>query len=540
MLVDELIARSLRELGKDVLFGLMGDANMRYIARYLRDHGRFIPSVDEGGAVGMCDGYSRASGISGVVSVTHGPGVTNTLTALTEAVRARSSFVLLVSTTPPVKDHPQWLDLRTAAELTGAGYIDVRRPGDVQGEISQAFRRSSIERRPILLDIPVVMLDAEVEYRAVEAPGIAASAQRPGPDPEVLDAALGIAMNADRPIVLAGRGAVRSGAGPALLRLADRLPAATATTLLAAGVFRGHPLDLGIFGTLAHPEALDFIAGADCVLAFGAGLSLHTTVDGDLLRGKTVVQCDTDPTAINQRWGRGLGVVADARQLATAMADALEVAGHDGGKAMPGWAAGLQATLAGREPWKEFTDRSTGDTIDIRTAMLRLDEILPAERTIVSDVGRFCRFPWRLLRLDADRFWHTGSFGSIGLGLSLAIGAAIARSDQLTVALVGDGGGMMGISELTVAARERLPLLVVVLDDAAYGAECRKLAEYGLDPDYGRQRWPEFAGLAEAYGADAAVARSEEDVLALKSRLTGLSRPFLLDVKLDAMSIPNE
>jgi thiamine pyrophosphate-dependent acetolactate synthase large subunit-like protein len=528
--VYQAVAESLRYVGVDVLFGLMGDANMQYIAAFRDGGGRFVAAVVEGGAVSMCDGWSRLSGRVGVATVTHGPGVTNAITALTEAVRAHTPMVLLVSETGPVREHPQRIDLRAVAGLTGAGFATVLNPTDVALEIEAAVRAADRERRPVMLDIPVIQLATTIDAPAWDRPFRLAPPRAITPDPDLLDEVLGVALAARRPVILAGRGALRAGAGPELRRLADRLPAALATTLAARGLFRGHPRDLGLFGTLSHAVASEAITASDCILAFGAGLTDHTTLRGDLLRDKVIVQCDRDERALGVRHPGAIGVLADARELASAMTAALDGPGDARERR---WTGELESALAARDPAAEFVDGSGSETIDPRTAMLVLDEVLPPGRVVVTDVGRFHPAPWRYLHSAPGDFAYTTSFGSIGLGLATAVGAALARPDRLTVAVVGDGGGMMGLMELIVAVRERARLAVVVVDDAAYGAEWTKLAGFGLNPEYSLLPGPDLAGVARAMGARARTVRTRSDFDAFRPLVDEAGGPVLIDVKAD-------
>ncbi|MEU5397899.1 thiamine pyrophosphate-binding protein [Streptomyces sp. NPDC005963] len=529
MKVYQEVAAGLLERGVDTVFGLMGDANMRYLCAYTEAGGRFVPVVHEGGAVGMADGWSRMTGRVGVASVTHGPAVSNTLTPLIEAVRSRSRVLLLTGDTPAEPTHFQRLDLAAVAATAGAGYEKVHRPATVLRDLDRALRRVVAEDRPVLLDLPIGLVGKDAGPRpplTVPLPRHAGMATE-----DRLDAALGLIAGARRPIVLAGRGAVLAGAHGELVALADLVAAPLATTVLAKDWFRGHPSDLGIFGSLSHSAATAAIADADCVIAFGASLNSVTAMHGELLNGKRIVQVDADPGAFGWYTPVDEAVPGDARAVAAAMAAALREAGH---RAARGWLEKVQAALGEHRLADDFRDRSAVDTIDVRTATIRLDEVLPDRRVVVSDIGRFAVGVWPYLRVvHPGDFISMGGFGSIGLGLAGAIGAAVARSDDLTVAVVGDGGFMMNMAEFTTAVREELPLLVVVLNDGAYGAEHYKLVHFGVDPDHSLTAWPELVPLAVAMGADGRTVRTLSDLDALKDIVDGLEGPFLLDVKLD-------
>lgn len=531
MKVHAVIAKTLRHLGTDTVFGLMGDANMRFLIDFAEaEGGRYISTVDEGGAVSMADGYSRVGNRLGVASVTHGPGVANTVTALTEAVRARSTMIVVTGDTPSRPGHLQQFDLRAVSGLTGAGYHRVLRPEDVADDIAAVTRRVLATRRPVLLDIPVDLHDADAPEPLPR--GQARAEHAFAPDPDELDQALGMIATARRPLVLAGRGAALAGARADLVELADLIGAPLATTLLARDLFRGHPYDLGVAGTLGTEISTGTILAADCVVAFGAELNRYTTAEDSLLRDKAVVRIDIDSERLSQGGPVDAPVLGDARVTARAMTEQLRAAEHRPGSFR---GAELAAALAAYNPRTEFTDRSGPATLDLRSAMIRLDELLPPERAVVTDTGRFVYAPWRYLHVpEPIAFAHTLNFASIGLGIATAIGAAAATPERLTVAVVGDGGGMMGMAELITAVRWKLPIVVVVCNDGAYGMEYRHLEKAGADAGPSLLHWPDFSPVARAYGAEAVTVRTMDELETAVRLLDASSRvPFVIEIKAD-------
>ena len=438
----EAVARSLVGGGTTTMFGLMGDANMQYIVDYMQNGGQYVGAVHETGAVAMADGYGRVTGTVGVATVTHGPGLTNTLTALTEAVRNRSQLLMLTGETKAGFDlSPQVIDIAAVIAPTGAGYERVHRADTFAADFRRALRRVTIEGRPVVLNIPFDLLNADAGNP--EIPGVGSFVEAvPAVGHQSIDDALGVLVSAKRPVILAGRGAVRACAREDLIRLADLVGAPVATTLLGKDYFRGHPRNIGICGTVSSPIGAQVVAEADCVVAFGASLNKHTA--GPTLAGKRIVQCDVDPQRIGAFMNVDLAVLGDAKSVAAAMADSLvdarfEVVAGD---------ADLVARLEAAFPRDQFEDHSDGTTLDLRTAMVVLDEQLPVDRTVVTDAGRFLLGPWKYLHVnDSMRFVHTTNFASIGLGLGNAIGAAVAHPEELTVAVVGDGGFMMHLGE---------------------------------------------------------------------------------------------
>lgn len=529
MKIYEAFASALLEHSLDPMFGLMGDANMTYVGDYRERGGRFVATAHEVSSVGMANAWASATGRVGVATVTCGPGAANTFSQLVEAVRARSQVLLLTGDAPLEPTHFQQLNLSMMAAAAGAGYEEVLEPQSAVRALNRALQRVVSEQRPVLLNLPQSMLMLDAGQQApVRLPA------RPGPvtpDSDQLDAALGLLANAKRPLVLAGRGAVAAGARDALIELATVLGAPVATSALAKDLFRGHSGNLGIFGNLSHPVAAAAIADADCVVAFGAGLNLYTTHHGELLSGKRVVQVDSDAANVGTYLSVDEAVIGDARLVAEAMTGALTDVGYT---ASPARLERLQAELARREPAGEFRDRSGPDTVDIRTASIRLDEVLPERRNVVSDIGRFLHAAWPYIgTLEPGRFAAMGAFGSVGLGLAGAVGMAVARPDETTVCVIGDGGLMMNPVELATAVREKLPLVVVVYDDSCYGFEWHKLVGFGVSPDHSLLDWPDIANVAEALGAQTITVRKIEEFDEVRGLTENLDGPVVVVVKLD-------
>lgn len=535
--VHEALARGLADCGLDTMFGLIGDANLFLVDSFVRQHhGTYVAAVHEAGAVLMATGYARAAGRVGVATVTHGPGLTNTVTALVEGVRGRTPLVLLAGDTPvhdPV--NVQNIDQRELVATTGAGFVQVRTPESAVEDLALALRRAALERRPVVLNVPADFQWAEVGYAAVDRSAPAAAP--PAPDADDLDRAVGVIASARRPIVLAGRGAASPAARASVLRLAERIGAPLATTLKAKDLFRGEPFDLGIFGTVSTPVASETIARSDCVVALGAGLNLFTTARGSLLEGRAVVHCDVDPAQIGNSATPVVGVVGDSAVVADAICSWLDEAGA----APSGFRSADLLEALRAQSAEELPDRSTDTTVDVRTALRRLEGVLPFERTLVTDAGRFMYEAWRALSVrNPSDFVPTMNFGSIGLGVPTAIGARYGAPERPVVLVTGDGGFMLGgLAEFSTAVRLGVDLIVVVLNDGGYGAEHIQFRTRDMDPALSLFAWPDLAGVAEALGGIGVTVRRPADLAYVASVLTGRDRPVLIDVRVDPDEVPN-
>lgn len=533
-LAHEALAQQLTALGVDVLFGLIGDANLFMVDAFVRSgRGRYVPVAHEANAVLAALGYARVSQRTGVATVTHGPAFTNTVSALVEGVRARLPIVLIAGDTAAEDvDNLQNVDQRAVALAAGAGFVQVRNPRTVREDLVRAFRAASHEQRPVVLNVPADYMWQE----AGSASPVAASEipeQAAEPSAEALDKALGALMSSRRPIVLAGRGAASGQAREQLLHLAERIRAPVATTIGAKDLFRGEPYDLGVFGTLSHEAAVNVIADSDCVVAFGAGLNRFTTGDDALLAGKTVIVCDHDPYRVRTGAPGRIYVTGDSVRTARAMLQWL-----DQGETPPTCFRG-QLAANGYSSGPEV--HYPGSDAPIRSFIAALDATLPANRVLVTDGGRFLPLTWQGMHVQSPHHLvTTTSFGAIGNGMGYAIGAALARTDLPVVLVAGDGGIMLGgLSEFATAVAQRLDLVVVILNDGGYGAEYVQFERRGMDPRLALQEWPDFAPIARALGAQGATAEDVEELASALAELDGATGPRVIDVKLDPRIVPN-
>lgn len=532
--VHAVIARAIRHLGVDTLFGLMGDANLFMVDSFVRvQGGRYVPATHEANAVLMALGHAYATEGVGAATITQGPALSNAMTPLIDGVNGGLPIVLLAGDTPSSDPyHPQAVQQSALVAATGAGWETVKSPATVIDDVAAAFRRARAERRPIVLDMPVDMMWEAATWREPPAP-LPVSAARPAQGP-ALDDAVGIIASARRPVVLGGRGAIP--ARDALIRFADRIEAPLATTLKAKGLFTGHPYDMGVFGTLSTPAASDVIGSADLIISFGASLNRFTTAKGAYLEGGRLIQVETDPALVGKLVRPDAALVADPAETADALVEWLDLAEIPGSGATADLEVGALAAPPPLPP-----ARNAPGTVDISRALVALDETMPADRVLVTDGGRFLNETWTRVRLtEARNMIHGLNVGAIGLGAGYAIGAAVARPDQTVLFVTGDGGFMMGgLAEFSTILRERLNIVVVVCNDRSYGAEYVQFEDRQMDPKLSLFDWPSFADVARAMGAEAhrvsSQAELDKAVAALSKRAPG---PVMIELILDPAHVP--
>ncbi|HSV82698.1 MAG TPA: thiamine pyrophosphate-dependent enzyme, partial [Ramlibacter sp.] len=347
-----------------------------------------------------------------------------------------------------------------------------------------------------------------------------------------VEAAAGLLARARRPVIVAGLGAWQAGARDAIVRLADRIGAGLATSLKGKDMFRGHPFDLGVVGSLSHAAGRRVIDQADCVLVFGAGLNQRTTSFGTSLPAEVpLIHVDTLRTSVGRWFHADVGIVGDARVVAEQLFEAVP-ARPEGEK--PLRSDEIRRFLADYDLASDFQAQHTPRTIDPRTLVLELDQLLPADRNAVYDSGNFLQVaPYFPVRSPAH-FKSASDFSSIGMGFGAAMGYACGTPDRTTVFFVGDGSFLMNLGELESVVREDLPLVIVVMNDCAYGAELHYLKMREASPALSVFPDIDYAPVAAGFGFETATVRTLDDVRALGAMLARPAGPVLIDCKITA------
>ncbi|MFI1718247.1 thiamine pyrophosphate-binding protein [Streptomyces litmocidini] len=530
----EAVGQTLADSGIRHAFGVVGGGNILATAALTAAGVHYTAARHEGGALAMADAYFRATGDVAICTTTHGPGITNTVTALADAAKNRSGLVLLCGDAPVGGPRPHDIDQSALMAAVGVRVVRLTEPATAREDTAAAVRTARDGHCPVALFLPGDLINHPAPGGGT--PGASAGAGGPvvpdGPDLEPVLAAL---AGARRPLLLAGLGAWHAGAGKVLRELGDRLGALFATTVMAGGLFRESPWSLGVCGGFAAPSAAALMGEADVVVAFGASLDTFTLHGGRILDpAATVVQVDLAGDDRSQR--ADLTVRGDAHAVAVRLLDAVE----ERGLPVSEWRERRAPAVAGaRAGWAALAseDTSGAGRIDPRALTRALAELLPEERTVVLDGGHFIAWPamyWPVP--DPAGFVFTGAaFQSIGLGLAGAVGAAVGRPDRLTVAAAGDGGALMGLPELDTLVRSGRPALVVVYDDAAYGFEEHMYLPQGADPATTSFADTDFAAVARGLGAAAVTVRSVDDLGAVREwRAAGCPGTLVLDCKVVA------
>ncbi len=531
--LSELVARTLSE-HVDHVYGVMGNGNAHLIdalGRQGRVH--YTAMRHEAGGVVAADAHFRASGRLAAATATYGAGFTNTITALAEAAQARVPLLLIAGEAPTSGQRPWDVDQIALAAAVGVRTYTVGR-ADAAGTVVLAVEHALNFRTPAVLALPYDVVTTPVAASATAdaaattlAPRASVPLQPRGDFARAQVAQLAQTLaTAERPLVLGGRGAWLAGAGAPLGRVADLVGALTATTALGRGLFPRPEFDLGVAGGFGADGAMDLVAQADVVLVVGASLNQFTMRFGALFApGTRVLQVDTASTATHPHVGAF--VSADGAVVAQALVEELERIGA----APSGWRESVDVAAARRyHPGEEL---APDGRLDPRSAAVRLAELLPADRVVVSDGGHFIGWAnmyWPVV--SPDRHVMVGTaFQSIGLGFPSVAGAAHAKPDATVVLSTGDGGGLMAAADLESAVRVAGGRgIAVVWNDAAYGAEVHVYGRQGMGTGPMLIPDADFAALAAAVGAEGVVVRTLADLDALPRWLARpvTERPFLL------------
>ncbi len=536
--VSTLVGRTLAKLGVGHVFGVVGSGNFDVTGTLMAEGIPFTATRHEGGAATMADAYSRMSGKVGVVTTHQGCGLSNAITGIGEAAKSRTPMIVLTADTQAAAIRSNFkIDQDGLARSVGAVAERIHSPSTAVADTVRAFRTAVNERRTVVLSLP---LDVQSGAAADEVSAVVVPEPlKIRPDAAAVEQLVALISAAERPVFVAGRGG--RGARDQILELARHAGALVATSAVASGLFNGDSHNLGISGGFSSPTTAELIGHADLIVGWGCALNMWTMRHGRLISaGTAVVQIDVEDSALGANRPITLGVLGDSELTASDALTALAVVQPEPAEKYRTEANALAIKQSSR--WRDVSteDLSTATSIDPRVLTRELDSLLPAERIVAVDSGNFMGYPSQYLAVpDEFGFCFTQAFQAIGLGLYTAIGAALAQPHRLPVLGAGDGGFLMGISELETAARLKLPLVCIVYNDAAYGAEVHHFASEHSEQDLSSVVFPEtdIAAIARGFGAECVTVRSVGDLDAVRPWIAAYEagtqdRPLVIDAKI--------
>ena len=535
--VYEVLAEDLKALGVDTVFGLMSDCICQLFSTLDAMGVRMVGARHETNAVMMAMGYAAATGKIGVALVGRGPAMANAMHGTISVAKSGMPVLIISGDAPLGRGVVNGLgpDLKAypAATVVRACGIPTFQPSSADAarqSLADAVAEASLGKTSVLL-LPT---DVQVGYTSVaDGPSPVKLSSPAAPQrarKSSIDTAAGLLRSARRPVIVAGVGAHRAGAREAIEALAERTGALLVNALKAKDLFRGNPYDLGILGSSSTSVARRYIEQADCVLAIGVALNSLTMSSGIALPAVPLIHVDAVRTNINRWWPADVGVVGDAKLVAEQLTAALpEREAAD----KPWHTEQVRAELAAFQHTMDFQVAHTGSTIDPRILTLELSRMLPDNRHIVFDGGNFMA-NWAYFSVPGPgHFTHSLDSGSVGLGLGTAIGVKRGQPDRTVMVMIGDGGMLMSMGEIETIIREDLPMVVVVMNDAAYGAEVHILRGQNLPPAKAEFFDVEFAPMAEPLGFDCHTVRNMADLKKLEPILANPDGPILIDCKIN-------
>lgn len=534
--IAAVLANDLAAYGARRCFGLLGTANFKVSHALVQAGVELISARHEGNAASMGDAYAKATGELTLVSVHSGPGLTNALTGIAEAAKSRTPLLVLAGDAPTgaVKSN-FFIEQAEMIRSVGAVSERIHTAASAREDTMRAVTRAMRDRQTVVLSLPTDVQDAPFAG-AIQPLTLPPASDPMHPDSASVRRLADALEGAQRPLVLAGRGAVISRAEQTLAALAERSGALLATSVCGHGMFAGNPWSVGISGGFASPAADELISKSDLIIAFGASLTHWTTKRGKLIAsGAVVAQIDIDASRLGYQMPVQHAVHADARVTAEALL--AELGRRGGTPPRQRWrnATARQSMRDGDNHNAPYQDTSTVAFIDPRTLSKAVDSILPLERAVASDSGHFCGWVPRFLRVpNARASCLSHSFQSVGLGLASAIGLAIANPDLLAVLGTGDGGFLMSIADLETAVRLKLRMCILIYNDSSYAAEVHLYRRRGYSIDIVQFPDTDFCAIARGYGARAATVRTLDDLEPVRSWVRGgAPGVFVIDAKIN-------
>ncbi len=499
------LVRALEREGVDVVFGIPGGAIMPVYDELLNSNIRHILARHEQSAAHMADGYARASGRVGVCMATSGPGATNLLTGVATAYMDSTPLVAItgqVATYMMARDAFQEIDAVGIYTHVTKYSFELTRPSDVPYVVRAAFYLASTGRTgPVHIDVPKDVQTGEAEMVFPDRVEVRGYRPYVPPDPAAVARALDMLLESERPVILAGGGVIKSGAHDYLLQLAESAMIPVATTLMGKGAIpEDHPLSLGPVGMHGTVQANKLINEADLILAIGVRFSDRTTME---VRGfapdAKIVHFDVDPTEVGKNVKVHHAVTGDLRTSLGLLLTMFRERARTGN-----WGAWRRRV---NEVLSEWRDAIVGVKSEFSPPyILRImRELLPPDSIVTTEVGQnqmWAELYFKVLR--PRTFITSGGLGTMGFGFPAAIGAKVARPDVPVVDIAGDGSFMMTMNSLATSVDEKIPVIVVILNNSSLGmvAQWQRLfynrryaaTIFGSNPD--------FVKLAESFGAE--------------------------------------
>ena len=526
----------LKAEGVDVVFGYPGGANLPTYDAFVDAGITHILVRHEAGGGHAAEGYAKASGKVGVVFATSGPGATNIVTPLTDAMM---DSVPLVAFTGQVRTDLLGTDGFQEADTFGITMpivkhsFMIQHPTEIPRVVHEAFHIARTGRPgPVLIDMPVDLTRAEIDYHPVgdvRLPGYQPTVE--GNSKQIRLAAKAIA-NARRPVIYAGGGVINADAADELhdFVVSDRLP--VTCTLMGLGAFPApHEQWLGMLGMHGTRTANYAMDEADLIVAVGARFDDRITGKlAEFAPRAKFVHIDIDPAEISKNVPAHIPIVGDAKNVLARLTNEYRALGPDTAR-LAGWWERIDQW---RQQYPLRYDDSPDTEIKPQFLVQALYEATKGDCILSSDVGQHQMWAAQYFHFAKPRRWvNSGGLGTMGFGLPAAIGAAVANPEVPSVLLTGDGSFQMNSQELATCRAHDIPVKVVIMNNGYLGM-VRQWQELFWDKRYSNVdmgEWPDWVKLAEAYGASGVRLTDKTTLVVDLKNALATPGPVVVDVR---------
>lgn len=510
----QALIKALKKEKVSHIFGISGGAVLPIFDVLYDEDIRFILVRHEQCAAHMADSYARVSGNPGVCIATSGPGATNLVTGIANAYMDSSPVIALTGQVPRKmigKDAFQEADIIGITTPITKYVTQVNKAEDIPQTIRKAFYIATTGRPgPVLVDLPKDVQTSSAEMKLQDFIELKGYKPRDNPHPIQVRRATEMLIQAQKPMILVGGGAIISNASQELVKLAEFMMIPVATSLMGKGIIpETHPLSLGMVGMHGTIEANKLILEADVLLTVGARFSDRTTGKIDEFCPNTkIIHIDIDSAEIGKTIKIDLPIVADARKTLKQIYN--QVIKKTAKKEASLWLTRISTV---RDQYISNI-KDEGGTLKPPEIMRKLRELLPNNAITTTEVGQ--NQMWAALYfkvLQPRTFISSGGLGTMGFGFPAAIGAKVAKPDVPVVDIAGDGSFIMTEQELATSIIEKIPVIVVVLNNSMLGlvAQWQRLFYNRRYSGTMLKNSPDFVKLAKAFGAQGIRAESIED-----------------------------
>lgn len=536
----QAIIASLEAEGVDTIFGYPGGQAIKiYDALYDSDKIHHVLARHEQGATHEADGYARATGKTGVVIVTSGPGATNTVTGIATAYMDSVPMVVITGQVPR---HIIGTDAFQESDIVGITMPVVKHSYLLQSldDMTRTFREAfyianSGRPGPVLIDIPSDLAGAEMVFGYPEDISIPSYKPTVKGNTRQIKQAIEMMKSAKKPVFYIGGGIIASESEKELLEVAETLQIPVVTTLMGKGAFpASHPLNLGHVGMHGSQYANYALTNADLLIAVGARFSDRVTGRlSDFASHAKVIHIDVDPAEIGKNRVAQIPIVGDAKVILSGMVEQLHQ--NPAAPITQEWVEQVNTWRTQHPLYKPALATQKG-TISPEAALDLLSSMLPDDAIVTTEVGQHQM--WAAQHIDRDKprtFLSSGGLGTMGFGLPAAVGAKVACPDKQVVCIAGDGSLQMNIQEMATAAIEGINVKVLLMNNSALGMvhQWQGLFYGGRYSHTVLPECPDFVALAHAYGWKAERVSDPAKLKGAFERLLAADCPALLDMRID-------